>query len=239
MNNTNNINTIDNWKNNKYILNKYHLEQYKTEYESVKFIKKYIKNLVIKNILDLGCGAGSLCYHLNDTNIYYNGIDINNECIDIAKNNNNSNNSFINKSFTELQTNIKYDLVLSNQTLLIIEPLLQNNFIEKHFELSNNYVIFFSLFTDSLLNYETKIIDPYFNQVVFYNINSVNKIEEIGKKYKFKLIKNDKFEIKKKLEKNREGRQTYTIETNNNKLLQFSDVYYMPWKILLFKKYEN
>ena len=63
-------------------------------------------------------------------------------------------------------------------------------------------VIFFSLFTDSLLNYETKIIDPYFNQVVFYNINSVNKIEEIGEKYKFKLINNDKFEIKKKLEKN-------------------------------------
>ena len=45
--------------------------------------------------------------------------------------------------------------------------------------------------------------------------------------------------LKKKLEKNREGRQTYTIETNNNKLLQFSDVYFMPWKILLFKKYEN
>ena len=45
--------------------------------------------------------------------------------------------------------------------------------------------------------------------------------------------------LKKKIEKNREGRQTYTIETNNNKLLQFSDVYFMPWKILLFKKYEN
>ena len=47
---------------------------------------------------------------------------------------------------------IKKDVVLSNQTLLLISPSKQDKFIEKHFELSNKYVVFFSLFTDSKLD---------------------------------------------------------------------------------------
>ena len=115
------------WKkcndNNK---NNYHLYQYDEEYESVKFIKEHIIELDCNNILDLGCGAGSLCYHLHtlDENIHYTGIDINDELILIANKKNPMNSSFYVKSYTEMK-NANYDIVISNQCLLIVSPEFQ------------------------------------------------------------------------------------------------------------------
>ena len=113
----------------------------------------------------------------------------------------------------------------------------QEEFINKQFEISNKYVIFFSLFTDSKLNIDIKINDPYNDEIVYYNIISINKLENIASKYDFEIIKNEYFDIKKKLDKStNQGRSTYTIETKDERLLQFSDVIYLPWKIIILKK---
>lgn len=185
----------------------------------------------------MGCGAGSLCYWLKNkiNNLNYTGIDICEETLIIASLNN-KDSKFIKMRFQDCN-DILNNIVISNQTLLIISPELADDFIIKHFVLSNKYVIIFSLFTDSHLEIHTKINDPYNNEIVYYNIYPISKINQIAKNYGFKLLINEPFKIKKKLDKpERSGRGTYTIETINNELLQFSDVLHMPWKIIIYEK---
>jgi len=227
-------------KTNKYLLENYHIRQYNEQYESVKFIVNHIKNLVdtnVNSICDLGCGADSLCYWLNKNinNLNYTGIDICEETLNIAILYN-KDSKFIKMRFQDCN-DLLNNIVISNQTLLIISPELADEFIIKHFTLSNRYVIIFSLFTDSDLEIHTKINDPYNNEIVYYNIFPISKINQIAENFGFKLLINEPFYINKKLDKpERSGRGTYTIETINNELLQFSDVLYMPWKIIIYEK---
>lgn len=224
------------WNNQpEYNITNYHLKQYNEEYESVKFIKNYLKDLNFNTIIDFGCGAGSLCFYLKQImNINFTGIDISEKILNIAKENNKT-SIFIRSSFEDISN--KYDLTISNQVIIILSPNYITTFINKQFECSNKYVIFFSLFTDSELDINIKINDPYNNEIVYYNIIPVNKINKIAENYSFTLKTCDNFEIKKELSKpERQGRGTYTIETINNKLLQFSDVIFMPWKILIYEK---
>lgn len=213
----------------------YHLSQYDNEYESVKFLKEQIKELEIEDILDVGCGAGSFCYHLLKVkNINFYGIDINKKFVNYAKKMNPESYFFCSSHDAY---KVKNDLVISSQVLLCISPSYQKSFIENKFKLSNKYVMFFSLFTESLLDFEIKIKDPYNNETVYYNIPPISKIEKIGETMGFKLIKNMEFEIKKELEKpDKKGRRTYTVKTIDDKLLQFSDVIHMPWRLIVFKK---
>tara|TARA_R110001632_G_scaffold96504_1_gene202884 strand:+ start:12899 stop:13597 length:699 start_codon:yes stop_codon:yes gene_type:complete len=213
----------------------YHLFQYDNEYESVKFLKEQIKDLEIKDILDIGCGAGSFCYHLLKVkNVKFYGIDINEKFINYAKEMN-PESHFYCSCHNTYET--KHDLVISSQVLLCVSPSYQKSFIENKFKLSNKYVMFHSLFTESLLDFEIKIKDPYNNETVYYNILPVSRIEKIGESMGFKLIKNIEFEIKKELEKpDKKGRKTYTVKTFDDKLLQFSDIIYLPSRLLVFKK---
>lgn len=224
------------WNNQpEYNIINYHLKQYNEEYESIKFIKNHLREVGFKTIIDFGCGAGSLCYFLKQIKIIdYTGIDICDKVLDIAKHKNTS-SKFINSSFEDISNS--YDLTISNQVLLILSPNYISSFINKQFKYSNKYVVFFSLFTDSELDINIKINDPYNDEIVYYNIIPVNKINKIAKNYSFKLKVCDNFEITKNLSiPDRPGRGTYTIETIDNKLLQFSDVIFMPWKILIYEK---
>lgn len=220
---------------NDNLMTNYYIRQYNEEYESVKFIKKYINELNFDTFIDCGCGSGSLIYFLKQQKkAQYFGVDICEKTLEIAKEKN-SDCIFIKDNLNNI--NKKYDITLSNQTLLIISPNNQEEFINKQFELSNKYVVFFSLFTDSKLSIDIKIHDPYNDEIVYYNIISINKLENIASKYDFEIITNEYFDIKKKLNKpTNQGRGTYTIETKDERLLQFSDVIYMPWKIIIFKK---
>jgi predicted RNA methylase len=222
-------------KPNQYIMDNYYIRQYNEEYESVKFIKKYIINLKFNTLIDCGCGSGSLIYFLKKLKqAEYFGVDICEETLKIAKEKN-PDCIFFKKNINNI--NNKYDVTISNQTILCISPNNQLEFINKQFELSNKYVVFFSLFTDSELTIDIKINDPYNNEIVYYNILPISKLESIAYKFNFEIEVNEDFNIKKKINKPlQKGRGTYTIETKDNKLLQFSDVVHMPWKIIIFKK---
>ena len=224
------------WNNQpEYNITNYHLKQYNEEYESIKFIKNYLKNLSFNSIIDFGCGGGSLCFYLKQImDIQFTGVDICEKILGIAKAKNES-SIFINSTFEDISN--KYDLTISNQVLIILSLNYITTFITKQFECSNKYVVFFSLFTESELDINIKINDPYNDEIVYYNITPVNKINKIAENYGFKIRVSENFEIKKELSKpERPGRGTYTIETIDNKLLQFSDVIFMPWKILIYEK---
>lgn len=226
------------WKTSTlHNLQEYHLKQYEYPYESVKYLIKHLKNLKFSNMLEIGCGAGSLYYHLrNSGEFVYTGIDINETVINIAKEQNisNSHANFEVKCCFDLKDE-QFDIVISNQCLLIISPELQDDYIKQHFISSSMYVVFFSLFTDSELEIFTRINDPYNNQIVYYNILPVKKMIEMNPDYE--LIVNEWFNIEKDLEiPKTPGRGTYTINTIDKGRLQFSDVIHLPWKLLIFKK---
>ncbi len=63
---TDNSNEVWAIKPNQYIMDNYHIRQYNEEYESVKFIKKYIIKLKFNTLIDCGCGGGSLIYFLKN-----------------------------------------------------------------------------------------------------------------------------------------------------------------------------
>ena len=220
---------------NDNLMTNYYIRQYNEEYESVKFIKKYINELNFDTFIDCGCGSGSLIYFLKQQKeAQYFGFDICEKTLKITKEKN-EDCIFFKENINNI--NDKYDVTLSNQTLLIISPNNQEEFINKQFELSNKYVVFFSLFTDSELTIDIKINDPYNDEIVYYNILPISKLESIASKFNFEIEVNEIFNIKKKLDKPlQNGRGTYTIETKDDKLLQFSDVIHMPWKIIIFKK---
>jgi len=223
------------WKETKNL--DFFTRQYDKEYESIKFIKNILKKLNFANMIDIGCGSGSLCYYLSQImDVKYVGIDINPKVLDIARDKN-ENGEFILTNIFNYKTVEKTDLVISNQVLNIISPEKSYKFIKNHFELSSKYVVFFSLFTDSKLDINIKINDPYNDEVVYYNIVPIDKIVEIGNKYNYNIKCCENFEIKKELNKPiHKGRGTYTIKTSKNNFLQFSDVIYMPWKIIILEK---
>ena len=188
-------------------------------------------------MIDIGCGSGSLCYYLSQImDVKYVGIDINPKVLDIARDKN-ENGEFILTNIFNYKTVEKTDLVISNQVLNIISPEKSYKFIKNHFDLSSKYVVFFSLFTDSKLDINIKINDPYTDEIVYYNILPLDSIILIGKEQNFNLKCVEDFNIKKSLIKPlKKGRNTYTVETKDEGLLQFSDVIYMPWKIIILEK---
>uniref|UniRef100_A0A6C0C312 Methyltransferase domain-containing protein n=1 Tax=viral metagenome TaxID=1070528 RepID=A0A6C0C312_9ZZZZ len=213
----------------------YYLKQYEEEYESIKFIKGALSKLKFNTAIDFGCGSGALIYYLKKKiNAEYSGIDFNETVLKIAIEKNRD-CIFINDDFKNLSKT--YDLTISSMVLMCMSPKIQNTLINKQFQSSEKYAVFFSLFTDSKLDINIKIKDPYNNEVVYYNILPVDKLIDIANKHDFNILKNDKFNIEKHINKEgKKGRGTYTVETNNHKLLQFSDVIYMPWKLIIFEK---
>ena len=82
------------------------------------FLKQFVTNNDIKNILDLGCGDFNLMKHFNYEDIKYVGVDLVNELIE--KNNINygkHNIKFLNRMIHNYEFEEKYDLIICKDVL--------------------------------------------------------------------------------------------------------------------------
>jgi len=82
------------------------------------FLKQFVTNNDIKNILDLGCGDFNLMKHFNYEDIKYLGVDLVNELIE--KNNVNygkHNIKFLNRMIHNYEFEEKYDLIICKDVL--------------------------------------------------------------------------------------------------------------------------
>ena len=82
------------------------------------FLKQFVTNNDIKNILDLGCGDFNLMKHFNYEDIKYVGVDLVNELIE--KNNINygkHNIKFLNRIIHNYEFEEKYDLIICKDVL--------------------------------------------------------------------------------------------------------------------------
>ena len=80
----------------------------------------YIKNIVAdcKDILDVGCGDGSLIRYLDDQKRVLIGIDADKKCIDFAANNTDSDNiKFICSRFEIYNFEKKFDAIIFNSSI--------------------------------------------------------------------------------------------------------------------------
>ena len=231
-------------------LTEFNEKQYLKKYHSTEFL---IRNLTTEfqgdkdfKILDLGTGGGANLYYLAKAFPFhrFTGIDINKHYIKMAKEKHQrlgiKNTEFYVIDFNESKKqNIidnGFDIIGSSQVLNFINCEKAYQLIKQSFNKASKGVFMLSLLTDSLLDFEINITDYYFDKVVPYNIYSIPKLELMAKDCGYRIKIKKWFEIDTDLEKNQPGRGTYTIRTDKNKRLMFTDVLHLPWYFLYFER---
>ncbi len=206
-------------------------------------------NLENKSVLDFGCGHGSLCLDIANSDVkLVTGIDLNNNLINFAKENLNENYfqykdkvNFHNKDILKEHFNEKFDLIVSKDTFEHTNNLPE--ILNKFYDILNKgglaYVGFgplYNFFNGDHGRTQLKIpwlhvilsdqfiIDRYNKK----NKSNIKKIEELGlSKYSFKdyenFFTNSKFNLK-----------FFTTNQSDNK---FSIVFDLLSKFKFLKEY--
>ena len=206
-------------------------------------------NLENKSVLDFGCGHGSLCLDIANSDVkLVTGIDLNNNLINFAKENLNENYfqykdkvNFHNKDILKEHFNEKFDLIVSKDTFEHTNNLPE--ILNKFYDILNKgglaYVGFgplYNFFNGDHGRTQLKIpwlhvilsdqfiIDRYNKK----NKSKIKKIEELGlSKYSFKdyenFFTNSKFNLK-----------FFTTNQSDNK---FSIVFDLLSKFKFLKEY--
>ena len=223
--------------------------QYKGMYRSTNFVISCLRDILNKTkqakkttVLDVGCSAGANLYHIAKeySQVDFTGIDINNYFLKQAKKIHEirqiKNTTFLNSDYKEY--NIEHNIIGSSQFLEALDFDNAKRFQHYCFDNAKDGVYFLALFSEKELDYEIYIHDYIYkpNKKVPYCIYSLPKLNKLAESKGFKLIKNKNFIIDCDLPDIHLGRGTYTKKDNDNNRMQFSDVLYMPWKFLFFKK---
>jgi len=207
------------------------------EMEQAKQMRKIVKKLSIKSILDVGCGCGHFVYSLDKLNKSYQylGIDIVKHYIELAK------KCFINRSNIKFKIgNIfnlsrfgKYDLVLCYMVLAHIPNWRKA--VKNLAQATDKYCLIRTTLDDNK-NYIIKVSDSDKDkEFEYYNTYKTSDFISCLKKSGFKKITifPDKFNIDLK---NKKGYlTTYTIGKRKNKLLITGQLV-LNWKNILAEK---
>tara|TARA_Y100000034_G_C6895513_1_gene412768 strand:+ start:1260 stop:1970 length:711 start_codon:yes stop_codon:yes gene_type:complete len=94
----------------------------------INIIKKILKEIESKNLLDFGCGDGRLVRELRNTGVNITGIDISGRAISFARVFSPT-SKFISKDISKYKPNSKFDTITSIEVLEHITPLELKNTI--------------------------------------------------------------------------------------------------------------
>jgi cyclopropane fatty-acyl-phospholipid synthase-like methyltransferase len=225
----------------------------KTYYSTIefnKFLKK--KFLTSKNILDLGCGkGGTLSYYVKKyPNTKFIGLDYRSQNIKKAKNLfkkfNLPQTEFIKINALKKYKNKKLffpDGIISEKTFCTFKNIETpiNNLIDLKpkwiginslFYKGNMDVLIHIRETKSFYSMNYRDNDPDGD----YNIFSINNLEKILSKRKYKIKKIKPFFPPKSIKGNKNYRGTYTMKTSINSKTCFSGPVYLPWYFILIEK---
>ena len=234
----------DVWKINDKELHAYHNRQYDEMYKSTEFL---INQLQLKwanesnlSILDVGCGGGANLYYIAKQfpHLQFTGIDINDYFVEEAAARHRklgiTNTSFKAAGFENIEE--EYDIIGSSQVLEVVTMNKAKELKEVCFQHSKKAVYFLAMFTDKKLDYEINIHDYLYDKVIPYNIYSIPQMNNLASKYGFNLTNSEEFVINMVLPDVHQGRGTYTRRDEYGKLMMFTDVLYMPWRLLYYEK---
>jgi SAM-dependent methyltransferase len=226
----------------------YHTSQFDKPKEHTKQVSNLLNEwgLIHPNIkiLDLGCRTGANDYYFAKQypEVYFHGIDINEEYIKIV-----NSKKLLNTSFScgdLLNLSVKqfiYSGILCLQTISWMDHYKQP--LQSMFDLLPDWIIITSLFYDGPVEAEIKITD--YSRTMgaenyrksFYNIYSLDNIELFANQNKFtlKIAKEFVFPFELSQPKTREM-GTYTKKLIDGTIIQISGPLLMPWYTLLFEK---
>jgi len=228
---------------------RYFIEQLYKPKESTKEVFNIFKKFKLNNLntLDLACGNGANLFFLKkryNNNKYCLGLDFNKKLIKQGlKNNIFENLELKYGDIYKLNKNLtnKFQLITSFQILSWMKDYKEPS--SQMIKLNSDYIFVSSLFWEGLIDFEIKVNhlknNSYKRNIVNYNycnIYSLNNFLNFYKKYKYKKIFCEKFDIKKKLKNNFKRKMgTYTLKTKN-KNIQISGPLIMNWYFIIFKK---
>jgi ubiquinone/menaquinone biosynthesis C-methylase UbiE len=229
---------------------KYHLSQWESPKESTKTFSSFFQNFFKspKNIIDIGCGAGSVTSYLakKNPNVNFIGIEYEKKLVKIA--NRLSKDNGINNVFFEfgnmfqLKKRKDIDGIICLQTISWVDgfekPLFQ---MFKKF--NPNFIALTGLFYNGDITCKTEVEEfTKKSRKVFYNTYSIKSVERFCNLHGYGIKKSIPFEIgidlKKPKNKNILGTYTEKILLNNGKFkrIQISGPLLLNWYTILIKK---
>lgn len=162
------------------------------------FTHKPLLNMLIKvrnkhmNVLDLGCGTGTICFYLASKGHNAVGIDISKTAIDLA--NINSKRLGFDKKIKFLVSNFPNGRILGKYDLIICTELLEhiydhNKALNKvHTLLKKNGRVIFSVPLESSFLYRHKLLNKFENDVGHLRRYSGSKFINLIKDNEFKIL---------------------------------------------------
>lgn len=226
---------------------KYHKAQFKQTYQSTKDFIRFIEkneNLDNKNIVDIGCGAGSNLILLAKKyqNSFFTGVDKEKLLINLAnkkiKQLNLKNIKFICKDFRKINKSIfknKIDLILSFH-FISFNKIWFDKSLSIMEKLNPTSIAHSSLFFNGFVEAQIKVNDFKKKTFNHYDIFSLEKIINFLKKKKYNFFRFEEFNPRKKIFcKNKKMTGSYTVYTSRKNLI-FSGPLYLPHSFIYAKK---
>lgn len=227
----------------------YHISQYEEPYRStvhaIEFLKKSadISEDSKLKVLDLGTGAGANLYWLAKAfpSCHFIGIDINEELIELGKENTKAQNNIelICGDFELTKSLPGIDYILSFQVLSWLPFEGAMNFLDLNFSAAKRGVFLTSLFCEANIDYDIRVHDHSSNVQSQYNVYALQTVKAVGEKNGFGLKHFEDFNIDIDLNRPTDGRGTYTLKMYDDRRLQFSGCMHMPWYFILFHRLSN
>ncbi|MFX1554509.1 MAG: class I SAM-dependent methyltransferase [Promethearchaeota archaeon] len=230
----------------------YHERQFKNPYRSTVHFCDFLEEQNVMEqgrIIDIGAGLGANIKYMAERfpNISFTGIELNAHLVEIG-------NRFLRKECINncklIQGDLynldnifieKFDGVVSYQTLSWLPEY--ETALQKMIKLNPKWIGITSLFYEGPIN-TTILIQDYSQKVgkkpfleSYYNIYSLDLIEQLLTENKFTIFKYKPFEIDIDLEQPKTRRMgTYTIKTIEGKRLQISGPLLMSWYFVFASK---
>lgn len=161
-------------------------EEYGNDYSDIPYIDKFLDSLFGKDILDIGCGVGSLTNYMYEKGFNIVGIDLADEMLKIAKNRY-KNIDFMKMNMKNITLSNKYDGISLLYSLFYLTKKEVKEVLPKYYNLlkAKGKMLLILQNGDG-----EKIVDePLDNRFkVFVNYYSLDEIKELLEQNNFKIL---------------------------------------------------
>jgi ubiquinone/menaquinone biosynthesis C-methylase UbiE len=183
----------------------------------IRLLKKKINKKIKYKLIDIGCANGELIFNLekNFKNVEITGLDIRKDLINKAKKNVSRNINFIRKDISNKKFKLKnkYDIIIFSGVLAIFDNpnLVLKNLLKVLKPKGTIYI--FDIFNMFDYNIYTKYEDIKMKKKVLQSGWNMLSLNFIKKFFKNKKVEFFKFNINKKIKKNKsDPLRTWTIK---------------------------
>ena len=122
--------------------------------KNIEYLKPYMKDTNMKEVLEPSCGSCEYLLYLSETykHLHITGIELNKTIFESIKSIQNSNIKLYNCDYLAYESDKKYDLIIGNPPYFVMKKKNVNNYYWKYFDGRPNIFILFIIKSLKLLN---------------------------------------------------------------------------------------